>query len=107
MSDINRASSPDDTVSWIEQWYLSQCNGECEHRFGVRIDTLDNPGWSVSIDLQGTTLQRAAMEKLHRERTEEDWLSCEVKDGVFIGHGDPEKLREILLVFRQWVERVG
>ena len=39
---------------WLEQWYLQQCDGEWEHSFGVTIGTLDNPGWTVRINLQGT-----------------------------------------------------
>lgn len=40
----------------IQSWYISNCNGDWEHSFGVSIDTLDNPGWSVRIDLADTGL---------------------------------------------------
>jgi Immunity protein 53 len=40
----------------LQQWYQSQCNGDWEHTYGVKIDTLDNPGWSVTIELADTYL---------------------------------------------------
>ena len=41
----------------LQDWYLAQCNGDWEHEFGIKIDTLDNPGWSVVIDLLGTNYE--------------------------------------------------
>jgi hypothetical protein len=38
----------------LQRWYLGECNGDWEHSYGVRIDTLDNPGWIVTIDLHET-----------------------------------------------------
>jgi hypothetical protein len=41
-----------DVLQDLAVWYLAQCNG-----LGTRrIDTLDNPGWIVTIDLKGTQL---------------------------------------------------
>jgi hypothetical protein len=34
----------EDVLTQIEQWYKSNCNGLWEHQFGLRIETLDNPG---------------------------------------------------------------
>jgi hypothetical protein len=41
-------------LSILENWYSPQCNGHWEHGFGVRISTIDNPGWSADIDLHDT-----------------------------------------------------
>ena len=43
-----------DPLTQLQQWYLSNCNGDWEHTYGVSIGTLDNPGWSVKIELTGT-----------------------------------------------------
>jgi hypothetical protein len=45
-----------DDLSWLQRWYSAHCDGEWEHGFGVTIETLDNPGWSVKIDVEGTEL---------------------------------------------------
>src|SRR4030095_11402014 len=44
----------------LERWYRARCNGDWEHSFGITICTLDNPGWSVSIQLTDTVLAQAA-----------------------------------------------
>jgi hypothetical protein len=43
-----------DNISWLEDWYTAQCDGDWEHGYGVHVGTLDNPGWRVEIDLVGT-----------------------------------------------------
>jgi hypothetical protein len=43
-----------DNISWLEDWYEAQCNGDWDDGNGVKIDTLDNPGWMVTVDLNGT-----------------------------------------------------
>ena len=42
------------SVSSLEEWYARQCNGDWEHHYGVRVETIDNPGWRVRIDLAET-----------------------------------------------------
>lgn len=34
------ANTNDDLI-WLQSWYLSNCDGEWEHGYGVAIDTLD------------------------------------------------------------------
>ncbi|MFT5930929.1 MAG: hypothetical protein ACI93G_000001, partial [Hyphomonas sp.] len=41
----------------MPRWYQSQCDGDWEHSFGLKIESLDNPGWSVHVDLEGTSLE--------------------------------------------------
>jgi|GEM_PF-3181522 len=33
----------------LTNWYQNQCDGDWEHKYGVSIETLDNPGWIVKI----------------------------------------------------------
>ncbi len=40
----------------LEQWFRSMCNGDWEHTYGIKILTLDNPGWIVAIELRDTPL---------------------------------------------------
>ena len=46
-----------DLIKWIEEWYLSNCNNDWEHCYGVKIDNIDNPGWTINIDLIDTPLE--------------------------------------------------
>ena len=88
----------------VQKWYSSQCDGDWEHRYGISIETLDNPGWLVKIDLTETTLQHADFPPISIGDGEEgrEWISCNVEKGVFVGAGDAGKLQKILSVFLQW-----
>ncbi len=91
-------------LSWIQTWFLSQCNEVWEHSYGIKIDTLDNPGWSVSIDLIGTCLENKIADTISYNRTEDDWVNCSISDNQFKGFGGPENLSEILSIFKTCVE---
>ena len=93
-------------MKWLEEWYKAQCDGAWEHLCGVKIDTLDNPGWSVTIDIVDTELENKKFDEYSIINNEdEDWIICRVKDGCFYGDGDPSKLEEIILRFKEWVEQ--
>jgi hypothetical protein len=80
----------------LQQWYLSQCNGDWEHSFGVKIDTLDNPGWILTIDLAETELAGLCVPRARMERTETDWAQHEVVDDKFVACGGPLNLEELV-----------
>jgi len=42
------------SLTWLQGCYMSNCNGDWEHLYGVRIETLDNPGWTLRVELAGT-----------------------------------------------------
>jgi hypothetical protein len=45
------------SLDFLQRWYAEQCDGKWEHSYGVRIETLDNPGWQITVDLNGTGLE--------------------------------------------------
>jgi len=89
-------------LEFVQAWYLSQCNGEWEHVRGVTIETLDNPGWLVTIDLFQTALEDRGMTPVREEREATDWLECRIENNQFRGAGDSRKLDAILAVFQDW-----
>ncbi len=91
------------TLAKLQNWYESNCNGEWEHNFGVKIETLDNPGWSVEINLIGTKNENINFKNIKLERIRDDWVHCFVKDNVFLGAGGPNNLEEILKIFLDFV----
>jgi Immunity protein 53 len=88
----------------LEAWYASQCAGDWEHRFGVTIETLDNPGWTVRIDVAETPLAGGLFEQVRIERSPDDWLRCSVEADVFKGYCGPGNLHEVLDLFAQWTK---
>ena len=97
-----------DALQNLQHWYLAQCNGDWEHSYGVKIETLDNPGWSLAIELTGTSLENAFVSKVSRGvvagdlSDNQDWLVCEVKDKVFTGAGGPNTLDTLIGIFLAW-----
>ena len=89
-------------LSELEDWYQSQCNGDWEHQYGVKIDCIDNPGWVVCVDLKETQLEKGEMQPLSVDNGENDWMHCKVENAQFVGHGDPRKLHRIIEVFLQF-----
>lgn len=93
------------TLQRLSAWYLSQCDGDWEHTWGVKIGTLDNPGWYVEIALAGTPLEHvpfAAHMDLYEHETE--WIHCRREGQTFQIHCGPERLDAALQVFLDWVD---
>ena len=95
----------------LQEWYLSQCNKVWEHTYGVSIGTLDNPGWSVEVELTDTYLEGVRFNTQsygvgeNAEPNGHDWMVCIVKDNKFVGHGGPRKLEELIKVFLVWAKQ--
>jgi uncharacterized protein CbrC (UPF0167 family) len=90
----------------LQNWYSSQCNGDWEHTFGVKVETIDNPGWHLKIDVAETPLEGAIFDPVYIERSAADWVHCKVEAAAFIGHGGVSNLTELLSLFLDWVERI-
>lgn len=95
-------------LSELQAWYLSQCNGDWEHTYGVSIGTLDNPGWSLVVELTDSDMDGRSFEAVSHGvgadtlDDDQDWLACEVKDNKFVAYGGPKKLEEMIMVFINW-----
>jgi hypothetical protein len=87
----------------LQRWYLAQCDGDWEHSYGVYIDTLDNPGWSLSIDLVETALETMEFDRREEHRSEHDWFVCWRDDRTFRAASGPLNLLEVVDVFLAWV----
>jgi len=98
------AYSMNDIVLRLQCWYAHQCNGTWEHARGITIETLDNPGWKVEIDLAGTKWENLAWKELKVERADDDWINCSKQNGIFQGYGDSSKLVAILNDFLEQVK---
>jgi len=91
-----------DELTRLQEWYVAQCNGDWEHQYGVRIGNIDNPGWSLDIDLWDTPLAEKAFIATAIERSDSDWVHCKVEEAVFKGRGGALNLRELLQIFLAW-----
>lgn len=90
-------------INWLEKWYKHHCNGPWEHLYGIKIETLDNPGWHVEINLNETEYVNLKQKNSIRDMGSNDWINCSIVDGTFNGCGDCMKLEEIIETFKEWV----
>jgi immunity protein 53 of polymorphic toxin system len=97
----------------LQRWYLSQCNGDWEHTYGVDIGTLDNPGWTMAIHVAETELSGQPFERLEITRSETDWLVCwvgipelvtQTRAEAFQAACGPQNLAEVIGLFLRWAE---
>lgn len=93
-----------DELVRLQDWYSAECNGDWEHQYGVRIETLDNPGWSLEIDLWETSLAEQPFRPVSLERSDVDWVHCKVEKAVFKARGGARNLREMLQIFLAWAQ---
>jgi hypothetical protein len=87
-----------DNIEIISKWFLQQCDGDWEHEHGIKIETLDNPGWYITIDLQFTSLESLVIEE-KADNSDDDWYFLEINNNQFKAAGDPMKLNLILNKF--------
>lgn len=98
------------TLERLQAWYAEQCDELWEHSYGITINSCDNPGWWVHIDLKGTSLENAPFARIAENVDDAGfqqgprWLDCKITDGVWDGAGDETTLERILGVFLSWAE---
>lgn len=89
-----------DILERIQNWYKLNCNGDWEHSYGYSISTLDNPGWSVAIDLTETPLEALEYKRDYQNiEKEHDWFSIESVDNVLKIYCGPNNLRQAFEIF--------
>ncbi|MCJ8351504.1 immunity 53 family protein [Moritella sp.] len=87
----------------LQEWYLSQCDDSWEHSFGIKIDTLDNPGWNIEIDLEGTSLENIPFNQTEiGYNSDSNWVICKVEDNKFKGASGPMMLEQMITIFLDW-----
>lgn len=88
----------------LERWYRGNCDGEWEHSQGVKIETLDNPGWWIEINLVGTEVAGLAFTAVEQRRFKRNWLVAKVEQDKFIASCGPHGLEDALKLFLDWAE---
>lgn len=92
------------------RWYVEQCDDDWEHSYGITIDTVDNPGWTLTIDLADTELAGKPFEPVTSNldapdgNPGESWLHCKVEGEKFKAVGGGGDFAKMIEVFRDWVE---
>lgn len=101
-TNLMEQSIEEDDFLWLQQWFQAYCNGDWEHDSGIQLRTTDNPGWSLTINVEDTDLEYANFQQIKINRSEQEWIFCEVKDLQFEARCGVGNLPEVLKIFRDW-----
>lgn len=90
-------------LATLQTWYARRCDHDWHERAeGIRIESIDNPGWHVVIDLRGTPLEHAPLEPVELDEWKHCWMTIRRNGTDFEAAGDPTRLGEIVRVFLDW-----
>jgi hypothetical protein len=88
-------------IEWIEKWFKKHCDGDWEHENIFRIESISNPGWSLTVDLSETPLESYNFDSGLVTNGEGDFYWIKVGNGKFDAFGDVSKLGFLIKSFRE------
>jgi hypothetical protein len=93
-----------DLIRQLQEWYLANCDGDWEHSYGIEIGTLDNPGWSLKVDLLGTSCAGRTFTDMSVGDSETDtsWYVCRVVENRYESYGGALMLDTMIEQFLKW-----
>ena len=89
---------------WLQKWYYIHCDGEWEHTKRICLEATNNPGWLLTIDVQGTELENEAFRAIRIDKSDNEWIQCDVKNNKFEGRCGPTNLSNLIEIFRNWTK---
>ena len=91
----------------IQDWYISNCDGDWEHACRFKLESLDNPGWMLTVDLAGTHQENQAFTE-RRANYEHDtqWIFVRKEGAKLKGACGPTKLEEMLTIVAEWLQPI-
>jgi hypothetical protein len=91
-------------------WYESNCDGYWEHSYGINIQSTDDPGFSITIDLKETECEGAPSRiiehdflKRYEENPVKRWYKIEVEQDKFVAYSSIASFDEVFRVFFELV----
>lgn len=90
------------TLKFLTDWFVQRCDGEWEHDTGIRIATLDNPGWAIDIRIAETDLEGVTVDWVRADLTENRWLHWRSTGIMFEARCGAGDLEWALEAFREF-----
>ena len=87
-----------DNIAILQNWFKYHCNGDWEHENDIVIQTLDNPGWKLSIDLVNTSLEGFLYSDSF-QGTFDNWYEINCDGFKFVGYSDFMNLNTLIEKF--------
>ncbi|MES2063387.1 MAG: Imm53 family immunity protein [Bacteroidota bacterium] len=86
------------------EWYQAQCDGDWEHSNVIEINSLDNPGWSLKVDV-GDTKHSSKTLDLKEFISDDNWFQINCDGTTFKAFGDSSKLILLCEQFRSFINQ--
>ena len=92
----------------LSAWFAHRCDGVWEQSRGVTIQTLDNPGWMLEVNVgaevpdQLVFISGTPPGPSNGNIAEGEWTDCRIRGGKFVGASDAAGLRRLLEGFLEW-----
>ena len=91
-----------DPLRFLELWYREQCIDELHDGGGLSIEAVDGPGWWVSIDLRGTSLEGRTVDPVVRDEGGDQWRQLWSDGKTFTVATSVRQLMEGIMEFRRF-----
>lgn len=91
-------------IDFLVAWFVSHCDEDWEHDTGVRVATLDNPGWSVDVRLEDTELEGHERD-WSRYEDGEHWLHWRTTRVAFEARCGPNDLTLAIQAFKDFAQQ--
>ncbi|CCG52179.1 Protein of unknown function [Flavobacterium indicum GPTSA100-9 = DSM 17447] len=88
-------------LKWFEEWFYNQCNEDWEHGYGIKIETIDNPGWEITIDLENTKINLEKIDWILIGDYENSWVGYKIEEKKFNGACSPKNLNILIQIFKE------
>jgi hypothetical protein len=95
---------PMDQLPRLQRWLLENCGDDPPEGL-ISIESTDDPGWSVLVDLSHTPLAERPFDPVEEDEDPAAglrWISCSVYDGMWSGVCDAGQLPRVLDIFLDW-----
>lgn len=96
---------PMDQLPRLQRWLAEHGADAPAPEELIAIQSTDDPGWVVVIDIAQTSLADRPFEPVEEAPdplTGLRWFSCSIEDGAWVGAGDETQLARILETFLDW-----
>ena len=92
------------TLQRLQHWLQRNYNDTWDHGEAISIETLDDPGWAVRVDLRGTTLEQTPLAESKVEHSADDWTVIRRTATSFEARGGLGNLEDLLVAFLDWAD---
>ena len=93
-------------TDWIQNWFKNNCDGDWEKAEVILINTTENPGWEVEIDISNTSIANMNINWILNENGAQDWYGVKIENQKFNATGDSGKLKFLLGLFKEMIEKI-